>query len=54
MKQTYLAPRIEAIALGTEQCVLTVSNGILSLLATTPPDNGIETLNGWDSNYSWE
>ena len=54
MKKTYQEPRIEVMALGTEQCVLTVSNGVLTLLATTPPDNGIETLSGWDSNNSWD
>lgn len=36
MKKTYQEPRIEAIALGTEQGVLTMSINVL--MATTPPD----------------
>ena len=54
MKKTYQQPQIEVIALGTEQGVLAVSDGILTLMATTPPDNGIETLSGWNSTVSWE
>ena len=54
MKKTYQEPRIEVIALGTEQSVLTVSNGVLTLLATDDPTSGIETLSGWGSTETWE
>ncbi len=54
MKKTYQEPRIEVIALSTEQRILDVSNGILTLLATEDPTSGIETLSGWGSTESWE
>ncbi len=56
MKKTYQPPQIEVIALSTEQGVLEVSNGILTLLATGNPSSGIEPLEGWSTEpkESWE
>ena len=53
MKKIYQTPQLEVIALGTEQSILEVSGGILTLLATTQPENGIEVLT-WNNNVSWE
>ena len=54
MKKNYEAPILEVVELGTEQSILDVSNGILTLLATEDPTSGIETLSGWGSTESWE
>lgn len=54
MKKAYQEPRIEVIALSTEQRILDVSKGILTLLATDDPTSGIETLSGWESTETWE
>ncbi len=47
MKETYTTPQLEVIALGTEQSILDVSSGTLSLLAITQPGNGLEEMSGW-------
>ena len=54
MKKTYQEPRIEVIALSTEQRILDVSLNVL--MATTPPDpsdpsNSMDMSagTGWDS-----
>ena len=56
MKKHYETPLLEVIELSTEQRILEVSNGILTLLATGDPTSGIETLDGWDTTpkESWE
>lgn len=49
MKETYTTPQLEVIALGTEQSILEVSSGILTIMATTATHvDGIETMSGWD------
>lgn len=51
MKKTYQEPRIEVIALSTEQSILDVSLNVL--MATTPPDPSntmdMSAGTGWDS-----
>lgn len=55
MKKKYETPLLEAFALSGKESVLTISNGLLTIMATTPPDNGIETLSGWgDLEETWE
>ena len=54
MKKHYETPLLEVIELSTEQRILEVSNGILTLLATAPYSDGIETMSGWgDARETW-
>ncbi|GEM_PF-3183758 len=54
MKKKYETPLLEAFAFSGKESVLTISNGLLTIMATTPPESGIETLSGWDSTETWE
>ena len=56
MKKIYLTPLAEAMELSTEQNVLTVSNGILTIAAigsSSANGSGLEGMEGWGSTESW-
>ena len=57
MKKHYLAPRLEAFELNTEQSIMTVSTGTLiitSLGSISSDGTGLEGMSGWgDTPESW-